>query len=132
MTMDELTYKHLRRCARLVAANTGIDINDIEGPAPSRMERIMVARYLTCWLAIKTQVPAKLLIYTRDVADYFGISRANSYHFVNRATEVVAMNNNLRNVLAVIAKQMTEAESVEVESWLRYCERVKIKADETR
>lgn len=130
--MDEKTNKHLRRCARLVAANTGVELADIEGPAPSRLERIMVARYLTCWLAIKTQVPAKLLIYTRDVADYFGISRANSYHFVNRATEVVAMNNNLRNVIAVIAKQMTEAESVEVESWLRYCERVKIKADETR
>lgn len=130
--MDEKTYNHLRRCARLVAANTGIELADIEGPTPSRLERIMVARYLTCWLAMKTQVPAKLLIYSRDVADYFGISRSNSYHFVNRATEVVAMNNNLRNVLAVIARQMTEAESVEVESWLRYCERVKINADETR
>ena len=124
--MDEKTTKHLRRCARLIAANTGIDLAEIEGKPAVRLERIMVARYLTCWLAMKTQVNAKLLIYTRDVADYFGISRANSYHFVNRATEVVAMNNHLRNILATVAKQMTEAERIEVESWLRYCERVKI------
>lgn len=123
--IDKLSKKalsHFNRCAALASRTTGVAASEFVRNK-SREWRFVASRYLTAWLAEKTAKANGLIVTPRDVATYLGLTRAQGYYVQRRASEVVMLDQAMRERVAGLLPLLTQTEAAEVKSWLDYSAR---------